>query len=155
MSAARSPLPDPPSPRTAADSDRAEIPLQSRSDALVASAVAHDIAHRRGLARTLRHRIALVTGELATNVLKHGQGGSIEIRLCSDRVQVRAFDHGPGLPKALVLEAAATFDRVVGPFPGGWGLEVIARATDVMKSGHDPDGRAWIEATLFIEGAAR
>jgi anti-sigma regulatory factor (Ser/Thr protein kinase) len=153
MSAARSPSLDP--PRTPADPDRAEIPLQSRSDALVASAVAHDIAHRRGLARAIRHRLALVTGELATNVLKHGQGGSIEIRLAHDRVQVRAFDHGPGLPNALVLDAAATFDRVVGPFPGGWGLEVIARATDVLKSGRDPDGRAWIEATLFIEGGAR
>src|SRR5688500_18579729 len=102
----------------AAASPCAVMPIESRSDGLVAASVALDATLRRGIPRSVRHRVALVVGELATNVYKHGGGGTIDIAITPERVHVRALDRGPGMRG--VPPADPGIARVVGPFPGGW-----------------------------------
>jgi serine/threonine-protein kinase RsbT len=131
----------------------AVMPIESRSDGLVAASVALDATQRRGVSRRVGHRVALVVGELATNVYKHGGGGSIDIAISPERVLVRAFDRGPGMHDAPPSNPGIA--RVVGPFPGGWGLEVVARAADLLECGRDGAGRTCITATLWRGGARR
>jgi anti-sigma regulatory factor (Ser/Thr protein kinase) len=117
------------------------IPIETRTDGLVASAVAADLLRLLGVDRDAQQRVALAAGEIGTNVFKHGGGGRVEIRCDGDVIEVWGFDRGarPG-----TVDPTGLF--------GGWGLEVIARAMDTLQSGRDEGGGSWVRSTLRVGG---
>ena len=97
-------------------------------------------------------RVALVVTELATNVIKHGRGGTIHLRQVPGRgaagVEVLAVDRGPGFNLADCLP-----DGFSTGGTNGIGLGAVARQAQVMDVYADAHG-AVVLARLYARQRA-
>lgn len=107
------------------------VDLRALPDALVAAETARAFGHTIGLDRRAAAELATSTSELATNALRHGGGGRVELWSAAARVVVRTSDRGPGDATAL----RARLGRVrVAPIDARdeHGLATVARFMDLV-----------------------
>lgn len=74
-------------------------------------------------------RAAIVATELATNLVRHAGGGQIVLRAQRDRLEILAWDHGPGIPD-VQRSLADGFSTAGG---AGTGLGAISRIADTFE----------------------
>jgi anti-sigma regulatory factor (Ser/Thr protein kinase) len=88
------------------------------------------LAHRKGLSQDIEARIAIVTTELATNLLKHAGEGLVAINEFVDAngsgIELLALDKGPGMADV----GRCLVDGFSTAGSPGTGLGAIARVTD-------------------------
>lgn len=75
-------------------------PLVHEIDAFACAGAAMAFAAALGLTRRAQCEMAIVVSELATNALKYGGGGTVELIAGTEpphEIEVRVEDHGPGL----------------------------------------------------------
>jgi anti-sigma regulatory factor (Ser/Thr protein kinase) len=76
--------------------------VETRSDVVVVALLARERARAAGFCRRRSIEIAIVTSELASNLVKHAGGGRITVRVDEDEVssvlQVGAHDDGAVIP---------------------------------------------------------
>jgi serine/threonine-protein kinase RsbT len=122
-------------------------------------AVANRIAHAAGLSRIVAMEIATAACELASNVVRHGGGGSVAIRyleLPRPRVEIVARDAGPGIDDvdAAMRDgwSAGRPRSPDGPRDGlGTGLGAVRRAMDeVLILPNQPRGTE-VRATRIVK----
>lgn len=103
-----------------------------------------------GLDPTDAGRVALVTTELATNLLKHARGGEIHIAVVQGRgaygVEVVAVDRGPGFNLADCLPDGYSTGGTRGE-----GLGAVLRQADVMDMYADARGSV-VLARMYPKG---
>lgn len=87
---------------------------------------AAEMARQAGFGDTDAGRLAIVTTEAATNILKHARHGEVLLRACDGAVELIAMDHGPGMCD--VRAALADGHSTAGT--AGTGLGAIHRLTD-------------------------
>src|SRR5579871_767080 len=93
---------------------------------------AQRLAEQAGLDETETGKLAVVTTELATNVLNYGGGGEVLLRVIpgaqGSAVEVVALDSGPGMvdPQRSLADGYST-----GRTPGN-GLGAVRRMTNVF-----------------------
>ena len=102
------------------------IPVEVSADVLIASNDADLLATRVGFTDHERAELRLAVRELATNLIRHGGGGTITITACEPRVTIEASDEGPGMPD--VNEAVADGYSTAGSL--GYGLGTVNRIMD-------------------------
>jgi anti-sigma regulatory factor (Ser/Thr protein kinase) len=90
--------------------------------------------------------VLLVTSELVTNAVRHGEG-EIEVRVdvSHGAVRVEVLDEG-----ALVVEEPPGVMPVDAP--GGWGLHLVRALSQSWGSGLDPHGRTLVWAEVGLPG---
>jgi anti-sigma regulatory factor (Ser/Thr protein kinase) len=134
------------------------VPVVEVSQVAQARREAGAIAQRHGFAEEEVGRVALVTTELATNLIKHGGGGEILVGAFEERddkgIEVLALDRGPGIADVrasiadgfsstgtrgqglgAVIRKTQFFDIVSAP---GIGTAILARlAAKMPHSSHD------------------
>src|SRR5262245_56384981 len=103
------------------------------------SAVSPARSTAKALARTLgfsekdSEEVALVVSELASNLVKHAQGGTLTLTALTDRarvgIQLLAQDHGPGI--ADVAQALTDGFSTAGSL--GYGLGTVNRLMDELE----------------------
>lgn len=74
------------------------VPVASDTDPLVVSSLAKDFAARLGFTHVAVAQVALAAGELASNCWRHAGGGRVELHATPHGLELRAIDHGPGIP---------------------------------------------------------
>ena len=90
------------------------------------------VARRQGLNEVDAGRVALVTTELATNLVKHARGGEILVGPYDEGgrggVLLLALDRGPGMPnvQACLVDGYSSVDTA------GNGLGAVARLSNLM-----------------------
>lgn len=77
------------------------IELVTLADSAVAAALVRRWAAREGLDGTTAAELATCASELASNVVRHGGGGRLEVGTDDERVVLRANDRGRGEPERL------------------------------------------------------
>lgn len=104
--------------------------VRDMSDAAVAMAQARDIAIRTGLNARQSEEVALVAGEMATNLVKHAGGGTLSLdNMPRDHrrgIFLESSDSGPGIRKM----ADAMTDGFSTTRSLGYGLGTINRLMD-------------------------
>jgi anti-sigma regulatory factor (Ser/Thr protein kinase) len=130
------------------------IPVTDSSQVGEARRAAAGFAARQGFAETRASQIALVATELATNLVKHGGGGTIVIGNFDDRdgigLELMALDRGPGM---------ADFQRCLADGYStagspGTGLGAIARQSDRIAVYTRP-GLGTALMARFVTGPAK
>ena len=139
------------------------IPVQDQSQVAEARRQTAIVAERFGLKDSDAGRVALVTTELATNLLKHASGGEILAGTYEDNtgsgVEVMALDRGPGMHNVeaciadgystagtaghgigAVVRQSNSFDIATWP---GVGTAVLARFDAAPPSGKPAAAAAW------------
>ncbi|MDE1933666.1 ATP-binding SpoIIE family protein phosphatase [Bradyrhizobium sp.] len=134
------------------------LAVQDQSQVAEARRSASDLAGRQGFAEADRGRVALVATELATNILKHGNGGEILVGVYGEGpdtgIELIALDKGVGISNvaASVTDGHSTAGTAgnglgaivrqshfvdIASWPGN-GTAVLAR----IKSGRRPEAHA-------------
>ncbi|MGK4004980.1 ATP-binding protein [Sorangium sp. So ce1036] len=126
------------------------IPVTREEDRFACAAEGAHIARWAGLSERAQHELAIAIAELVSNAVRHGGGGSINIRAIREDqqagggrwgVEVIVRDSGPGLdPKLAMLEevgpksdrspSSSSGARLVPRMPGqglGLGLGAVHR----------------------------
>jgi anti-sigma regulatory factor (Ser/Thr protein kinase) len=115
--------------------------------------VAQRIAAEVGFDATDSGRVALVTTELATNVLKHAKEGTIHVAVVpgdgAHGVEVVAVDRGPGFNPADCLPDGYSTGGTRGE-----GLGAVSRQADVMDMYADARGSI-VMARMYPKGFGR
>ena len=100
-------------------------------------------------------RVALVATEAATNLVKHGKGGYILVRLLASGerqgVRVMAIDRGPGIPE-LARSLRDGFSSTGSP---GTGLGAMARQADLFDLWTHRDRGTVVLAHLWARQGVR
>lgn len=135
--------------------------VNSEAEVVAARRAAERLALQEGFSRIVAQEIALVTSELAWNLVRHAGGGDIELGMTSDEVA------GPALTIAAVDGAAPIADletalrdghTATGPIPLeerlrrrglGSGLGAALRLSDRLVQEPLPKGKR-IVATRFL-----
>src|SRR5262249_5197384 len=120
------------------------LPIRSRYDALEAQRRARHAAANVGFGRRASYELAIVASELASNILKYGKRGSVEIvELCPPEdagIAVVACDSGPAF-RSFDLALADGYDDA-GPIDPdallrrdglGAGLGAVVRLTHSFR----------------------
>ena len=107
----------------AAPAETRAVAVEDATQAGTARRVAGSLARQSGFGEELDGRLAIVVTELATNLVKHGGGGSILLRALADGVEVIAVDKGPGIPDV----EAALGDGFSTASTAGNGLGAVRR----------------------------
>ncbi|MDE2064043.1 MAG: ATP-binding protein, partial [Bradyrhizobium sp.] len=134
------------------------VAVQDQSQVAEARRSATEMAGRQGFAEADRGRVALVATELATNILKHGNGGEILVGVYGEGpdtgIELIALDKGVGMSNvaASVTDGHSTAGTAgnglgaivrqshfvdIASWPGN-GTAVLAR----IKSGRRPEAHA-------------
>jgi anti-sigma regulatory factor (Ser/Thr protein kinase) len=126
------------------------LPIEETSQIGHARRVAQQVATEAGFDATDAGRTALVATELATNVLKHAQGGELHIAALEGvgtrGVEVIAVDRGPGFNLVDCLPDGFSTGGTRGE-----GLGAVKRQSDVMDMYADPRGSI-VLARLYPKG---
>jgi anti-sigma regulatory factor (Ser/Thr protein kinase) len=108
------------------------VPVADASQVGEARRLAHGCCRLAALDEHTAGRVAIVVTEVATNVLRHGRGGELLLRVLSDGpargVAVLALDHGPGIRD--VARALQDGHSTAGTL--GTGLGAIRRLSTVF-----------------------
>lgn len=103
------------------------VPIAHASDVAQAARLARLLALQLGFDLPASHQVELATLELASNVLRHGGGGSLAMRpLAQGGIELLASDTGPGI--ADVVQAFQEGYSSAGSL--GCGLSGVARLMD-------------------------
>lgn len=128
------------------------LDVEVPADIAVCAGMARRVAVHQGLGARRSSEIALVVSELASNILKYGQHGRIELRLLAGRIEVWAFDEGPGfVAPELCVQDGYSAGAFVRPEDRrlGYGLGTVARLMHGLQLFRDrPDRlkvRTWLE----------
>jgi len=107
------------------------VDLRALPDALVAAETARAFGRGIGLDVRAAAELATSTSELATNALRHGGGGRVELWSAHARIVLRASDRGPGDPATLRQRLG---QARVAPCDarGEHGLATVARFMDLV-----------------------
>lgn len=105
------------------------IELVTLADSAVAAALVRGWAAREGLDGTTAAELATCASELASNVVRHGGGGRLEVDSDAERVVLRANDRGHGEPERLAAHLHEVRARPV-PARGEHGLATVLRWMD-------------------------
>lgn len=115
------------------------LPIEDSSQVGDARRVAQRLAENNGFSQADAGRVALVTTELATNLLRHAEQGALHLRLVPGHarpgVEVIAIDRGPGFD----LQACLADGYSTGTTPGT-GLGALVRQADVFDAYVDSRG---------------
>ncbi|SRR5579871_622501 len=129
------------------------IDLHDSSQIGEARRMAMRAAHCAGMGETDCGRVSIIATELASNVIRHGQGGEILLGAAADQtrpaIELIAIDRGPGIRD---LGRCMT-DGYSSGASLGQGLGAIGRLSDAMDVYSGPGRGAAIYAR--IEAAAR
>ena len=110
-----------------------------------------------GLAATLTFsdedagRAALVATELATNLVRHTQGGEIILRAADGALDIVAWDRGPGMPD-IERSLRDGFSTAGG---AGTGLGAVRRVADRFDLNSVAPGGTIVSASVGGDGAPR
>jgi serine/threonine-protein kinase RsbT len=98
------------------------------ADVATACRAARQAAEQTGFDRIRSYQIATAASELACNVLVHGGGGMVTVRVVTDRggVELLAVDQGPGIADL----ALAMQDGYSSSGSLGCGLPAVERLMD-------------------------
>jgi anti-sigma regulatory factor (Ser/Thr protein kinase) len=135
------------------------VPVQDASSVGGARRAAVALAETAGAPESVTARVALVATELATNLVRHGGGGTLLIQRAGGdaHLEVVALDRGPGISDV----AAAMRDGYSTAGTAGTGLGAVSRMADHYElfstlgvgtvvlarfetNGRSPDGRGAI-----------
>ena len=122
------------------------VGVNDQSGVAEARRAATDLAGRTGFTEVEIGKLALITTELSTNLVKHGSGGEILVGNYEDNdsqgIEILALDKGAGMrniavvnPQLLIIDFA---------MPGANGAEVVKAARAAQPS----------LAVLFVSGYA-
>lgn len=113
------------------------LPVQDQSQVSETRRRATEMASRQGFGDADSGRVALVTTELATNILKHGKGGEILVGSYGEGpesgIELIALDKGPGMSD--VTASMADGHSTAGTAGKGLGA--------VMRQSHFVDIASW------------
>jgi anti-sigma regulatory factor (Ser/Thr protein kinase)/serine/threonine protein phosphatase PrpC len=129
------------------------IHISHALDAAAAHHAAREMAARIGFGEKASEEIAIAVSELASNQLKHAQGGTILIEpLGGERpgIQVEAMDAGPGIPN--IDEALADGFSTAGGL--GLGLGTVNRLMEVFDIVSQPGQGTQILCQRWLKPAA-
>lgn len=120
------------------------VRIETFFDSRSAAALAERAARIAGLGRVNSRVVAIATCELATNIVRHAEKGTIRIWIAGCSVKIVAEDRGPGIPDV----AAAQMDghsrgARVGVDSGrsdgiGCGLGAVLRLMDEVEIESSP-----------------
>jgi anti-sigma regulatory factor (Ser/Thr protein kinase) len=130
--------------------------IQDEIDIFAARRVARELAEELGFNKIEREEIAIVASELASNIVKYGVRGSIEMEEVRDRVLgrgivLRAKDSGPPFHDVQMALQDGCDDR--GPLDPatlfrrrgiGGGLGAVIRFTDSFRCETEAQGKTVI-----------
>lgn len=135
----------------------ATYPVSTRGEALACSSAAIAFARSLGFKPRAAHEIEIITSELATNVLYHGHGGTLEVRAVDtphSGIEIIAEDNGPGFDdigtalkdgfsrgRHLVTEVPPTRRDSLGA-----GLGAVERLADALGIENRAEGGARVVA---------
>ncbi len=101
-------------------------------DALTCASVARRIAAEAGFSREAAAEIGTCASELATNLVRHASGGTLEVVSREAELVLRATDRGPGTARA--LEQRLSLIRSEQDHPSALhGLGVLIRWMDEIE----------------------
>lgn len=103
------------------------IEVAERTQVAEARRAAVDLGRRAGLTDRRQDELAIVTTELATNILRHGGRGTVLLHHGAGAVEVLALDRGPGIRDVAGALRDGTSSRSGGP---GLGLGAVQRLSD-------------------------
>jgi serine/threonine-protein kinase RsbT len=134
-------------------------------DRFIAAAIAYGLARRNGLEHRAYCEVAIAAAELASNAVRHGGGGSIDLRAIRAGtrrgIEIECRDRGPGI---LDVEHALRdgVSRGRPPTPDrdwseglGSGLGAVRRATHELEIETAPGrgtrviARRWARVALY------
>lgn len=143
----------------------ARLACRHPHDRLIAAALARAVGRRAGLGPRACAEIALATAELASNAVRHGGGGEIELDVVVDAgrsgVRVVCRDAGPGIADVeAALRDGWSQGRQLGPDDPwreglGTGLGAVKRACPDLSIESAPGRGTVVIARRFAERARR
>jgi serine/threonine-protein kinase RsbT len=129
------------------------FPVAHPTDAAVARSLALRFAREQGVSEKRAQEVAIIAGELASNLVRHGAGGTMDLLLREGSVIVRSTNnHGDGeVPRAL-LEAVGDSPIAVddsGAFRAGLGcgFGAVRRLSDAFHVRCRADGALEVSAS--------
>src|ERR1700744_4349884 len=124
------------------------LAVQDQSQVSETRRRATEMAERQGFGDTDRGRVALVATELATNILKHGNGGEILVGAYGEGqesgIELIALDKGPGIFNV----AACLADGYSTAGTAGKGLGAVVRQSHFVDIASWPGGGTAVLARL-------
>src|ERR1700742_3294789 len=124
------------------------LAVQDQSQVSETRRRATEMAERQGFGKTDSGRVALVATELATNILKHGQGGEVLVGAYGEGkdggIELIALDKGPGISNV----AASLADGYSTAGTAGKGLGAVVRQSHFVDIASWPGNGAAILARL-------
>lgn len=118
-----------------------QVDVSHMSDASEARRLARTMALELGFDEKASEELALVASELATNLVKHAQGGHLTLTSIENAgrkgIQFESQDNGPGIPD---IDQAVT-DGFSSAESLGYGLGTINRLMDDFDILPRPDGK--------------
>jgi anti-sigma regulatory factor (Ser/Thr protein kinase) len=124
------------------------LAVQDQSQVSETRRRATEMAERQGFGDTDRGRVALVATELATNILKHGNGGEVLVGPYGEGrdggIELIALDKGPGIANV----AASLADGYSTAGTAGKGLGAVVRQSHFVDVASWPGTGAAILARL-------
>jgi anti-sigma regulatory factor (Ser/Thr protein kinase) len=124
------------------------LAVQDQSQIAEARRGATDMAIRQGFGEIDSGRVALVATELATNLLKHGNGGEVLVGAFGEGqdsgIELIALDKGPGIPNI----AASLADGFSTAGTAGKGLGAVVRQSHFVDIASWPGAGAAVLARL-------
>jgi anti-sigma regulatory factor (Ser/Thr protein kinase) len=124
------------------------LAVQDQSQIAEARRGATDVAIRQGFGEIDSGRVALVATELASNLLKHGNGGEMLVGVFGEGqdsgVELIALDKGPGIPNI----AASLADGFSTAGTAGKGLGAVVRQSQFVDIASWPGAGTAVLARL-------
>lgn len=128
------------------------LPIEEQSQVGYARRTTQKLAQEHGFDETDAGRVALITTELASNLLKHAGHGALHLRVIPRApgfgIEIVAVDRGPGFD-----EQTALADGFSTSGTQGIGLGAISRMTDVFDVYTDSNGSV-VLARLYPRGGS-
>lgn len=124
---------------------RVSIPIKDHLDAFTARSAVREMAAHLGYSSKAQWELTIAVSELATNIIKHAEAGSIEFGLVTDTtrgagIEIIARDAGPPIRHLeTAMQDGCDSDGPIAPErllgrPGiGSGLGAIVRLTDTFE----------------------
>lgn len=130
------------------------ITLGCAADVAVAGESVRAWARDAGMRSTVAAELATCAAELASNIVRHGGGGTLAVDGDAARVCMRADDRGPGDPARVRALLAVARAQVGAPRRNDeHGLATVVRWMDVVEVEARPGGGLLVRATRERGGA--
>jgi anti-sigma regulatory factor (Ser/Thr protein kinase) len=130
------------------------VDVEHEADIGAARRSASAIAIEAGLTEERSSDVALITTELATNIVRHGKHGGVLVSLVSDGVKngvsLVAWDRGPGMNVDACIP-----DGVSSRGTRGAGLGAVIRIASRWDAYSQPGAGTVVTASVFANGAPK